>query len=301
MVAFTAPLRGLREARAITIRIGIRLALRPVVGRSIPQVWSSDANSNTPRGHWQASRSMDRSIRCNHRQAGAMACADAGRLRLCSEGAPLHYPPAAPAQYRQAAGGFLCLRPVTLDAKLGPVLWQFPPSFRYDQARFDASLAALPRDSNAALALARRCERTRMKGRSALPPLPEDLNQAALMAGCNATRCRDPDTGLAATVRCTRGHMSYVGTLTPCWWTMSLIGIPPSACFRMATICDSVNRLLRIENLQSEILPDALLYNCVRSGEGYEPRPRDTCLTAAVGMQPDPAFPARPAGCRAPD
>jgi uncharacterized protein YecE (DUF72 family) len=54
-----------------------------------------------------------------------------------------------------------------LREKLGPILWQFPPSMRYDAARFEAFLELLPRDSASALALARRRDK-RMHGRSCL-------------------------------------------------------------------------------------------------------------------------------------
>ncbi|HEY3917887.1 MAG TPA: DUF72 domain-containing protein [Stellaceae bacterium] len=43
-----------------------------------------------------------------------------------------------------------------LGPKLGPILWQFPPRFRFDAARIEPFLALLPRDTQAALALARR-------------------------------------------------------------------------------------------------------------------------------------------------
>ena len=42
-----------------------------------------------------------------------------------------------------------------LGAKLGPILWQFPPNFRFDAERWGAFLAALPRDTASARALAR--------------------------------------------------------------------------------------------------------------------------------------------------
>ncbi|MBT2325493.1 DUF72 domain-containing protein [Variovorax paradoxus] len=48
------------------------------------------------------------------------------------------------------ASGLLALR-----AKLGPILWQFPPQLAYDPERFEAFLALLPADAQAALALAR--------------------------------------------------------------------------------------------------------------------------------------------------
>lgn len=45
-----------------------------------------------------------------------------------------------------------------LGRKLGPVLWQLPPSFRFDAARIGAFLAALPKTAAEAAALARRHE-----------------------------------------------------------------------------------------------------------------------------------------------
>jgi uncharacterized protein YecE (DUF72 family) len=49
------------------------------------------------------------------------------------------------------ASGLLMLGP-----KLGPILWQFPPSFRYDRALMEPFLALLPHDTEAAGKLAAR-------------------------------------------------------------------------------------------------------------------------------------------------
>ncbi len=54
-----------------------------------------------------------------------------------------------------------------LKEKLGPLLWQFPPRFRYDEARFSHFFSMLPRDSGQALAMARKRE-ARMHGRARL-------------------------------------------------------------------------------------------------------------------------------------
>jgi uncharacterized protein YecE (DUF72 family) len=54
-----------------------------------------------------------------------------------------------------------------LREKLGPFLWQFPPQLRYDPGRFEDFFALLPRDAEAALALARRRDH-RMTGRARL-------------------------------------------------------------------------------------------------------------------------------------
>lgn len=51
---------------------------------------------------------------------------------------------------------FLASGVLRLGAKLGPFLWQFPPMLPFEAERFDAFFALLPRDTDAALALARR-------------------------------------------------------------------------------------------------------------------------------------------------
>ncbi len=43
-----------------------------------------------------------------------------------------------------------------LEEKLGPILWQFPPSFRFDEVSFAAFLQSLPRDTEAARDVARK-------------------------------------------------------------------------------------------------------------------------------------------------
>jgi uncharacterized protein YecE (DUF72 family) len=54
-----------------------------------------------------------------------------------------------------------------LRQKLGPILWQFPPNFRYDRERLAKFFAMLPRNTADALRLARKRD-YRMKGRSRL-------------------------------------------------------------------------------------------------------------------------------------
>lgn len=61
------------------------------------------------------------------------------------------------------ASGLLRLR-----GKLGPLLWQLPPTMRYDRGLLDEFLRALPRDTAQASELARRRETFRMTGRTAL-------------------------------------------------------------------------------------------------------------------------------------
>ncbi|HRE83878.1 MAG TPA: DUF72 domain-containing protein [Opitutaceae bacterium] len=45
-----------------------------------------------------------------------------------------------------------------LGSKLGPLLWQFPPSFRYDPEKMDAFFRLLPQSADDALRLAKRCD-----------------------------------------------------------------------------------------------------------------------------------------------
>jgi len=59
------------------------------------------------------------------------------------------------------ASGILCLR-----EKLGPILWQLPPSFRFDSGRLEAFFDLLPRDTAAAAKLARSHDE-KVKGRAA--------------------------------------------------------------------------------------------------------------------------------------
>lgn len=54
-----------------------------------------------------------------------------------------------------------------LREKLGPFLWQFPPSFRFDAERVEHFLSLLPHDTEQALDRARMCE-PRMKGKTLL-------------------------------------------------------------------------------------------------------------------------------------
>ncbi|WP_246641935.1 DUF72 domain-containing protein [Paraburkholderia edwinii] len=45
---------------------------------------------------------------------------------------------------------------LALNDKFGPILWQFPPSFRFDAERLERFLTMLPRDTEGALEIARR-------------------------------------------------------------------------------------------------------------------------------------------------
>ncbi|WP_141453778.1 DUF72 domain-containing protein [Pseudoxanthomonas sp. z9] len=71
-----------------------------------------------------------------------------------------------------ALANFFASGVLLLGRKLGPLLWQLPPTLKYDRALLEDFLGSLPRDSHQALTLARRRETRRMKGRTALPDLP---------------------------------------------------------------------------------------------------------------------------------
>lgn len=51
---------------------------------------------------------------------------------------------------------FLASGPLALGTKLGPLLWQLPPNFRYDRERIQTFMANLPRSGADALAIAKR-------------------------------------------------------------------------------------------------------------------------------------------------
>ena len=64
-----------------------------------------------------------------------------------------------------ALANFFASGVLALNEKLGPILWQLPPSLGYDAERLEQFFAQLPRDTKAAAALAKRHD-ARMKGRA---------------------------------------------------------------------------------------------------------------------------------------
>lgn len=55
---------------------------------------------------------------------------------------------------QQAIANFFASGIFNLREKLGPILWQFPPNFKFDRHAFEAILHLLPKDTHAAAALA---------------------------------------------------------------------------------------------------------------------------------------------------
>jgi uncharacterized protein YecE (DUF72 family) len=67
--------------------------------------------------------------------------------------------------FEQPLANFFASGPFALNGKLGPILWQFPPQLPYKPDRFAAFFAALPQDTEAGIALAKRRD-SRLEGRS---------------------------------------------------------------------------------------------------------------------------------------
>jgi uncharacterized protein YecE (DUF72 family) len=70
-------------------------------------------------------------------------------------------------EVRRPLANFLASGVFELREKLGPILWQFPSSFRFEPERFEAFFGLLPKDTAAALRLARARE-AHLHGRSSL-------------------------------------------------------------------------------------------------------------------------------------
>ena len=66
-------------------------------------------------------------------------------------------------EFERPLANFFASGLFNLGEKLGPLLWQFPPNLRFEPDRFEIFMAALPHDTTAALALARRRD-ARMTG-----------------------------------------------------------------------------------------------------------------------------------------
>ena len=85
-----------------------------------------------------------------------------------------------------------------LGPKLGPVLWQLPPSFKFDPERLDAFLGLLPRDTDGARALARR-HNDKVKGRSSIPEQPGSRSATRWKSATKASETPPSSACCAAT------------------------------------------------------------------------------------------------------
>jgi len=59
-------------------------------------------------------------------------------------------------EVRTPLANFLASGVLRLGPKLGPILWQLPPNFKFDPERIEAFLRLLPHDAESAATLARR-------------------------------------------------------------------------------------------------------------------------------------------------
>lgn len=66
---------------------------------------------------------------------------------------------------RVPLANFMASGILRLGPKLGPILWQLPPNFKFDPKRIETFFKLLPRDTESAAALARRHDK-RLSGRS---------------------------------------------------------------------------------------------------------------------------------------
>jgi uncharacterized protein YecE (DUF72 family) len=62
-------------------------------------------------------------------------------------------------------GNFFASGPLRLGPKLGPILWQFPPNFRFDREKLESFFRLLPRDTDEAAACGRKHD-DRLKARA---------------------------------------------------------------------------------------------------------------------------------------
>ena len=105
-----------------------------------------------------------------------------------------------------------------LKEKLGPLLWQFPPLLRYDEERFDRFFRLLPRDTSAALSLARRRD-SRMNGRARLAidcnrPLRHAIEIRHNSFACESFIALLRRHGIALVVADTAGKFPYLEDVT---------------------------------------------------------------------------------------
>jgi uncharacterized protein YecE (DUF72 family) len=129
---------------------------------------------------------------------------------------------------RKPLANFFASGVFNLADKLGPILWQFPPSLRYDAALFDRFFSLLPRDTLQALKLARARD-SRMIGRSRLSidgerPLRHavEIRHVSFETAEFARQLRDHDVALV--VADTAGKWPYLEDVTSDFMYLRLHG-----------------------------------------------------------------------------
>ena len=126
--------------------------------------------------------------------------------------------PSAPARVQRPLANFFASGVLALAAKLGPFPLAVSPHFRFDAARMAAFLAGLPRDSAAALALAKRHDE-RMRGRSYLTIDPTRPLRHAIDIRHRSFECKEfvelfREQGVALVVADTAGSWPYLEDVT---------------------------------------------------------------------------------------
>jgi uncharacterized protein YecE (DUF72 family) len=107
---------------------------------------------------------------------------------------------------------------LTLEEKLGPILWQLPPQLRFDAARLEAFFALLPRTTAAAAALARGHDRRLRHGAHADVRVDRPLRHALEV---RHPTFEDPaflrlleDAGIALCIADSAGRWPYLEAVT---------------------------------------------------------------------------------------
>jgi hypothetical protein len=94
-----------------------------------------------------------------------MVCRGAARFPFFDQSTTIHHAHSPVEGSEGTPRKFFASGLLRLGSKLGPILWQLPPNFRFDRVRIESFFKLLPRDAEAAVALARRHDKT-VSGRS---------------------------------------------------------------------------------------------------------------------------------------
>jgi uncharacterized protein YecE (DUF72 family) len=118
---------------------------------------------------------------------------------------------------------------LALGAKLGPILWQFPPNFRFNRDKLSGFFEKLPRDTEAAARLARKHDH-RTKGRAYLRTDANRPLRYAMEIRHESFRCRE-------FIELLRTHdVALVVADTVDWPILSIAAcMALSSCMRAAT------------------------------------------------------------------
>lgn len=131
-------------------------------------------------------------------------------------------------EIEEPLANFLASGLFQLRYKLGPILWQFPPSFTFDATLFDEFLRQLPSDSSGAKRIARHCsERMQQEGYLDIPsgqPMRHavEIRNVSFLTPSFIELLRHYDVALV--VADTAGKWPYVEDLTADFVYMRLHG-----------------------------------------------------------------------------